>query len=192
MFSRETPYEPLLAALQNNITKSNPPCIGSCLNTGSQRIWFFIHYAYPPFFPRVLATPNLYSWQMTIIPKPEFSRHFGKIPLLNHHHVWRKMVKTLGRLETSPQLHGCAPQGHERVVAVPTGLPWRFPGERSGMKITCWRIFPTRCYHLTCREGWLCTLPKHVASCMYWNSRWWCFSTNCILRRHGTLYWPRT
>ena len=39
------------------------------------------------------------------------------------------MVKTLGRLETSPQLHGFAPQVRERVVAVPTGLPWRVPGE---------------------------------------------------------------
>lgn len=133
------------------------------------------------FFPMVLATLNLFSWQMTLIPKPEFSRHFGKVPLLNHHHFWRKMVKTLGRLETSPQLHGFAPQGHERVVAVPTGLPWRAPGGRQGGKARevpggqngiGSAFFSTRCYHLTCSlGGWLCTLPKHVASCMYWNSR---------------------
>ena len=122
-------------------------------------------------------------------------------PWLNHHHFWQKKSLS-GRLETSPQLHGFVPQVHERVVAVPTGLPWRAPGGRQGGKsreVPGGRngigsaFFSTRCYHLTCSlGGWLCTLPKHVASCMYWNSRWWCFSMNCIHRRDGTLYWPRT
>ena len=45
---------------------------------------------------------------------------------------------------------------------------------------------------LTCREGWLCTLPRHVATCMYRNSRWWCFSMNCIPQRDSAQFWPRT
>ena len=31
---------------------------------------------------------------------------------------------------------------------------------------------------LSCRRGWLCILPKHGATCMYWNSGR-CFSMNC-------------